>query len=396
MRDQRRRVDRASPATRAFASIAQTGKIGAELAWRLDMVRATRGTAGLRQLRARGGNSEVATRWNAFYRRIWEHAADAVGAEVDDLTAGFLAIRQAQQSTIVWQSQVMLDNPVTLRLALNKPIGSGLLTRVGLPVPKHVEFASDDLRPALTFLAESNEPCVIKPASGTGGGQGVTCGVVDVDDLVRACVRTRRWDKRALMERQAAGDEYRLLFLDGELLDVIRRRSPTLVGNGRSTVEELIQAENERRWNSQGRAGLSSIDVDLDCLLTLRASGLSLTAVPPSGWPVRIKSAVNAGGPSDTETVHDMCSGVIAEASLAARVIGVRLAGVDIITPDPTRPLREAGGVIVEVNGTPGLHYHYLVADVDQATPVAVPILAKLFASGRPADPDRDPAMLNT
>ena len=57
----------------------------------------------------------------------------------------------------------------------------------------------------------------------------------------------------------------------------------------------------------------------------------------------------------------------------------MHLAGVDVITPDPSRPLVESGGVINEVNGTPGLHHHYLVADPVAATRVAIPVLERLL-----------------
>ena len=63
----------------------------------------------------------------------------------------------------------------------------------------------------------------------------------------------------------------------------------------------------------------------------------------------------------------------------AARAVGVRLAGVDLITPDASLPLDAAGGVILEVNATPGLQYHYEVRDPVRATPVMAPILEALL-----------------
>ena len=63
------------------------------------------------------------------------------------------------------------------------------------------------------------------------------------------------------------------------------------------------------------------------------------------------------------------------------------MAGVDLVTADLSRPLAESGGAILEVNGTPGLHYHYEVADRPSATHVAIPILRALL--GCPAEPPR-------
>jgi D-alanine-D-alanine ligase-like ATP-grasp enzyme len=73
---------------------------------------------------------------------------------------------------------------------------------------------------------------------------------------------------------------------------------------------------------------------------------------------------------------------LIAEARSAQNAVGLRLSGVDVITTDPTRPLADTGGVITEVNGTPGLHHHYLVADPEGATRVAIPILERLLSRG--------------
>ncbi len=87
----------------------------------------------------------------------------------------------------------------------------------------------------------------------------------------------------------------------------------------------------------------------------------------------------------DNETVREaLAPELVADARTAAAAVGLRLAGVDVITPDASQPLREAGGVITDVNGTPGIHRHYLVADADGATRVAVPILDTLLREHRP------------
>ena len=79
-------------------------------------------------------------------------------------------------------------------------------------------------------------------------------------------------------------------------------------------------------------------------------------------------------------TAHELSSALIEDASRAAAAAQVRFAGVDLVTPDPTRSLAEAGGAVLEVNSPPGLHYHYLVEDPDRATPVAVTVLEQLLA----------------
>jgi glutathione synthase/RimK-type ligase-like ATP-grasp enzyme len=93
---------------------------------------------------------------------------------------------------------------------------------------------------------------------------------------------------------------------------------------------------------------------------------------------------VNQSGAPDTETVPrcDVSDALVRRAAAAAGAAGVRLASVEVITPDPTRALEDTGGVVLEVNGTPGLHYHYIVSDPSRAVPVAEPILERLLTGG--------------
>ncbi|HEY6316666.1 MAG TPA: hypothetical protein VI462_02115 [Acidimicrobiia bacterium] len=294
----------------------------------------------------------------------------------------------------MWFHYVMLDNAVHLQLALNKGIVQRLLTEAGVPVTPYAEFEASDAQAGLAFMTASGGAFVVKPANGTSGGQGVTCGVDTVERFHRARLWARRWDGRLIIEQQARGDEYRFLFLDGQLLGIIRRRPPRLTGDGHSSVVELIVAENRRRADSDGRAGMSPMTVELDCLLALERTGLSLRSVPPEGKTFVAKAMVNQSGAADAETISkvDVAPELVADAATAAKAIGLRLASVELITPDPTRSLGEAGGVVLEVNGTPGLHYHYLVSDQPGSDWVAVPILATLLGMAVPTGWEHDQA----
>jgi cyanophycin synthetase len=175
---------------------------------------------------------------------------------------------------------------------------------------------------------------------------------------------------------------YRLLLLDGELLDAIRRSPPTVTGDGSANVGQLIAAENARRRTAPGGPRWH-LTVDLDCLFTLEHAGLSLSSVHAAGQRVVVKTAVNQNGPADNRNALAEISPSLAdEGARAARAIGVRLAGIDIITTDPTTSL-SGHGVILEVNATPGIHYHYAIDDPAQAVPVAVPILRRLLEESR-------------
>ena len=321
-----------------------------------------------------------------IYEQIWRAAAAEIGAEVRDLGSGFLEIARAGHKLRVRRNLVALDDPVTLRLVGDKPVVHRLLADAGLPVPEYLAFDRRELSPALDFL-ELHPPCVVKPAFATGRGRGVTCGVESPNDLRRAAAWAARWGRELLVERQGQGEEYRVLVLDGEVLDVLRRRPPRVTGDGRSTIAELIEAENGRRAASGGGDGLFPIDIDLDCLLMLRSEGLSLDSVPARDATVLVKRAANENGPRENESVADAAgAGFRGQMRAAATALGVRLASIEVIAPGIQQPLEDCGGTIIEVNTTPGLHYHYQLGegpaggmDSRTAVPVAVPILLRLL-----------------
>jgi cyanophycin synthetase len=170
---------------------------------------------------------------------------------------------------------------------------------------------------------------------------------------------------------------YRLLYLDGELLDVVLRQAPHVRGDGRSTVLELIANENERRLEAARPRAL--ITMDLDCLFALDADGRSPFTVPAAGELVKVKSASSENGEEENHTMGEFSADVVEECANAVRAVGLRLSGVDLVTPDINRPIAEVGGSIIEVNGTPGFQYHYEVADRAHATRIAVPVLQRVF-----------------
>jgi D-alanine-D-alanine ligase-like ATP-grasp enzyme len=317
---------------------------------------------------------------NRVYREIWAHAAAEAGAELSDLGDGFLELRRGGARTRVWQQWVELDDPVSLRLALDKMAVHRRLVSAGVRVPEHVAFHYREPVRALEFLARAGGPCVVKPARGTGGGDGTTAGVRDPSEFMRARLRAARLSDTLLIERQLSGSVFRLLLLDGEVLDVIQHLPPRLTGDGRTSIEGLLDQENERRLAAAGDAGLSLLDVGLDTLLTLARQGLTLSSVPAEGRTIAIQVVTNDNRIEDKETWRGaLAPGLLADARRAVEAVGLRLAGVDVIAPDLSRPLEETGGAVAEVNGTPGIHHHYHVADRKRATRVAIPIVERIL-----------------
>jgi cyanophycin synthetase len=366
---------------RLLDRVGRSGRLRRDLAVALDLARSVSVGYSWRRVRAADESAgDVAYGMEPAYRSIWLDAASAVGADVVELPAGFIEIRANEAWTRVWRQWVMLDDEVTLKYALQKSIVQERLAASGLPVPEYLQFAASELMPAAQFMERGPTPCVVKPVA-NGGGHGVTSNVRTLAHLMRARLRAWRGGESLMIERQIAGDNYRFLFLDGALLDVVRRRPPTVTADGSSTIEALIEAENARRLARAREVLFRSLQVDLDCILTLEAAGLKLGSVLPAGTPVPVKAVINQNTLDDNETVRGpIAQGVVDQARAAAELIGVRLAGVDVIASDLSRPLEDTGGVILEVNGIPSLHHHYEVADTANATRVAIPILEALLS----------------
>ena len=363
---------------RVLDALVRAGRPGRSWGARLDLVRSVSVRYGLYRRRERVEEADFGRHVvDSFYREAWDDAARELGATVTDLGSGFLEIGSDGASTRVWRQLTAVDEAVSLRLALDKTRVHGLLVERGVRVPDHRELNVSDFDSALGFMRGSGSSCVVKPANGTSGGAGVTGCVTDAVGLGRARLSAARFDDTLLIERQIPGDMYRLLYLDGKLIDVVRRRSPRVTGDGRSSIMELIIAENRRRLEAERPRSL--LTIDLDSILCLRAAGLSTASVLPAGQTVEVKSTSSENGEQDNHTIREYSDDVVAECAEAVQAVGLRLAGVDLVTPDIMRPLAEADGAVIEVNGTPGFQYHYEVEDRAGATRVAVPVLETLL-----------------
>ena len=326
---------------------------------------------------------QIGRHQTSFYERAWREAAEELGGTWRQLKTGIAEIDVGGKKTRVVGNVSEIDDPVTLAVLHDKPLTHRILRAEGLPVPRHATFSLNALSSAAEFLGSAGGDCVVKPAGGTGGGRGITTGVRTPSHLRRAAAAAAVYADELMIEEQLEGDNYRLLYLDGELIDAFVRRPPTVTGDGRSTVAGLVDAANEDRRRLGERVSQVPLTVDLDMRRTLAKQGLSLRSVPPAGKAITLKTVVNENTGADNSTAtHLLCDSIVKAGERAVRALRVRFAGIDVITPDPAIPLAESGGAIIEVNGTPNLYFHYHKRDA--AFPVAVPLLRRLLLEPKP------------
>src|SRR5262249_55652921 len=180
------------------------------------------------------------------------------------------------------------------------------------------------------------------------------------------------------------GADYRLLVVGDRLVAAARREPAQVVGDGRRTIADLVALVNQDPHRSDGHGTvLSIIRLDAIALAVLAEQGCTLESVPPVGQRVLIRRNANLStGGTATDVTDLVHPSVAAHAVLAARTIGLDIAGIDVLATDIARPLEEQRGAMVEVNAGPGLRMH-LAPSAGKSRPVAEAIVDWLFPEGQ-------------
>jgi cyanophycin synthetase len=295
-----------------------------------------------------------------FYSTMWQHAAQSVGIRYTEAPDGTGELDFGGRTLRVRENWTSLEKQRTLQLVSNKARVRSILVNASLPVPKQLRITTRDFSAALTFLNESRGKIVIKPAADTGGGAGVSTNVYSIRQLRTALAWARAYGPRILLEEQIEGDCYRVLIMDGNVIDVVLRMPVILTGDGRSTIRQLIRQENNLRRLTGIACAQMLVRIDPDLRNTLAVQGLYLSSRLTAGKRVLLKRVINENRTADNRAANGiLCPAIIETARRAAAILETRLAGIDLICADPDTPLERAGGAIIEVNVNPGLYYHY-------------------------------------
>ncbi len=265
-------------------------------------------------------------------------------------------------------------------IAQDKELTRILLKAVGVPVPEGRPVSDAD--DAWAAACDIGVPVVVKPRDGNQG-RGVATNLTTREQIVAAYQAALAESKQVVVERFAPGHDYRVLIVGGKVVAAARREPAQVLGDGIRTIRELVDLVNlDPRRGEHHATVLSKIKLDPVALGVLGDQGYTADSVPPAGTVVLIRRNGNlsTGGTAIdvTERVHPQ---VAARAVEAVQVIGLDIAGVDVVATDISAPLEEQGGVIVEINAAPGLRMH-LQPSVGISRPVGEAIVATLFPDG--------------
>jgi GNAT-family acetyltransferase (TIGR03103 family) len=316
-------------------------------------------------------------RLNPYARIIGDEARRrGIDVQVLDAEWGELRLSHGGRSIVTRESLSELTSAVAMSRCDDKRITRRVLASAGLSIPRGKIATSDETD--LSFLAEVEE-LVVKPARGEQGN-GITVGVRAAEELERAVRLARSYCPDVLLEELAEGEDLRVIVIGHEVVAAAVRRPAAVLGDGQSTIAELIEAQSRRRAAATG--GESRIPLDDLTTDTVVAQGHQLDEVLGEGVELTVRRTANlhTGG-----TIHDVTPALhpaIASAAVrASRALDVPVTGLDFLVPDVAGP----DHVLIEANERPGLANH-------QPQPTAERFVDLLFPETTPWSSQQPPA----
>nr|WP_315478681.1 cyanophycin synthetase [uncultured Rhodoferax sp.] len=283
----------------------------------------------------------------------------------------------------IWTAETDQTSAIAEEIASDKDLTKSLLKACGVPVPEGTLVNS----PAAAWEAAEDIglPVAVKPYDGNHG-RGVTLDLSDQASIETAFqVAKEQSGGSVIVEKFIPGNEHRLLVVGKQVVAAARGESAWVVGDGTSTVTALVntQINTDPRRGEAEEAPLSPIEPQKspEVQLELRRAGLTPESVPAKDQKVLIQRNGNVAW----DVTDQMHPSVAATAALAARVVGLDIAGIDMVMEDISKPMKSQRGAVIEVNASPGLLAHIKPAN-GEGRPVGRAIVEHLFdpqADGR-------------
>ncbi|HEY4780334.1 MAG TPA: acetate--CoA ligase family protein [Chthoniobacterales bacterium] len=282
----------------------------------------------------------------------------------------------------IWAPYISTESHLAADIALNKDLTNRLVRNAGLPVPRSIRVKDEE--GAVAAANEIGYPVVLKPLDGNHGrGVGVN---LQHEAAVRSHYPLAKGETHTgtvLVEKFIPGNTYRILVVGGHAVAATEEVPAHVVGDGLHTLRQLVKLTNADPRRGHGSENLLvRIRLDETALALAQKQGYGPDDIPPKRAHVQLARTahISLGGISvdRTDEVHPY-NAMIAEQ--AAQVIGLQVAGIDIVAPDIAASVQETGGAICEVNAGPGLGLHIEPVE-GKPRDVARPVIELLFPPG--------------
>ncbi|NNL32487.1 MAG: cyanophycin synthetase [Flavobacteriaceae bacterium] len=287
---------------------------------------------------------------------------------------GYGANQKRIQATVTSET-----SSIGVEIACDKEDTKYLLEQAEVEVPKgDIIRRERSLEEACRYVGF---PLVIKPVDGNHG-RGITVDIQNYEEALEAFHHAKNSSRSGaiIVEKYIQGEDYRLLVINHVLVAAALRSPAHVVGNGKSTVQELIDEVNDDPRRGYGHENvLTQITVNELTKTIIEAAGYTVDSVIPDGERLILKDTANlsTGGTAEdvTDIVHPANVSMVERIS---KIIDLDICGIDIMTTDISKPLSETGGAVLEVNAGPGFRMH-LAPTSGLPRNVAAPVIDKLF-----------------
>lgn len=269
---------------------------------------------------------------------------------------------------------------IAVNIAGHKETTKKFLESANLPVPEGTVVKDES--ELLMVSDRLGYPLVTKPLNGNQG-RNVTCGINNFEDLLTGFRSAAEFSKSVIIEKEIKGYDYRILVIGNRFIAASLRQPAFIIGDGVMNISELVEKENLNPLRGDGHENvLTKISLDSVTELHLKKQGLNVHFVPAEGQQIFLRSTANLSTGGIAEDVTDLVHpSTIRIAEKVSRVIGLDICGIDLISPDISKPLNENGGAIIEVNAAPGLRMHQYPS-VGESREAGEPIIELMFPAG--------------
>ncbi len=318
----------------------------------------------------------------------------STGSIVSAATARGIPYRRLTEGSLVqfgWGSkQIRIQaaetgntSAIAEAIAQDKDLTKMLLEAAGVPVPRG--FVADDEDQAWEIANKIGFPVVVKPRDGNQG-KGVAVNIETREQLNAAFAIASDISRDVIVEQYIPGHDFRMLVINNQLVAAARRDPPSVIGDGQHTVTQLVEQVNTDPLRGDGHAtALTKIRFDEIALATLATQGLNAQSVPEKGKRVLLRNNANLStGGSATDVTDEVHPELAARMVTAAQMVGLDIAGVDLVAETILKPMEEQRAGIVEINAAPGLRMH-LSPSFGKPRPVGEAIVDSMFATGENA-----------
>jgi cyanophycin synthetase len=293
---------------------------------------------------------------------------------------GYLFLGHGSKQHRVRWSEPDAVSGVARLASTDKYLTNQLLRSIGIPVPRGRLIST--VEEAWPAAEEVGLPVVVKPYN-CDLQTGVSLDLRSrerVEAAFHAAVEHSSW---VLVEHFAPGIEHRVVVVGDRVVAVCRIDPPRVIGDGVSTIVQLADKVNEDPRRGDGESDdkpLTKLKLDDVAAAVLASQLCTLESVPAAGQVVLVRRDPpyfkNGGTLTDlTDVIHPSTA---AYAVAAARMMGIPVAGLDVVAVDIARPLAEQEGIVVEINANPGFWLH-LAPWADSPRPVGEEMVRWLF-----------------